>query len=123
MEIAKTLKDADMYLAGARQKAAEIEETAKLAADEIKAAATTLVSDNKSTLEKNKAIQATLKEKKATLETKQVELDKLKLTMDEAIAEHRKLTADRSIEQEAARKVKLEFETKLRKMKEIATST
>jgi hypothetical protein len=122
MEIAKTLKDADMYLAGSRQKASELEETAKEEAEAIKAKAVSLVSENKSTLEKNKVLQATLKEKQATLDAKEKELVTLKETMDESIATHRKLTAERSVEQEEARKVKLEFETKLRKLKEIANT-
>jgi len=42
--------------------------------------------------------------------------------LEESIVEHRRLTALRTVEQEAAAKVKVEFETKLRKLKEVASS-
>ena len=122
LEIAETLKDADMHLAKARQEATEILELARKEAEEIKGTATVFVQETKATLEKNKVKALQLKEQETRLASNEKDLKTLEKTMQDSIEEHRKLTAARSVEQEAAQKVRLEFETKLKKLREVATS-
>ena len=122
LEIAETLKDADMHLAKARQEATEILEVARKEAEEIKGTATVHVQETKATLEKNKVKALQLKELETRLAANERDLKTLEKTMQDSIEEHRKLTAARSVEQEAAQKVRLEFETKLKKLREVAAS-
>lgn len=122
LEIAETLKDADMHLAKARQEATEILEIARKEAEEIKGTATVFVQETKATLEKNKVKALQLKELETRLATNEKDLKTLEKTMQDSIEEHRRLTAARSVEQEAAQKVRLEFETKLKKLREVAAS-
>lgn len=122
LEIAETLKDADMHLAKARQEATEILDTARKEAEEIKGTATVFVQETKATLEKNKVKALQLKELETRLAANEKDLKTLEKNMQDSIEEHRKLTAARSIEQEAAQKVRLEFETKLKKLREVAAS-
>lgn len=122
LEIAETLKDADMHLAKARQEATEILEVAHKEAEEIKGTATVFVQETKATLEKNKVKALQLKELETRLVANEKDLKTLEKTMQDSIEEHRKLTAARSVEQEAAQKVRLEFETKLKKLREVAAS-
>lgn len=122
LEIAKTLGEADMHLAQARQEAAEIIEKANKEAEEIKGKAESIVADTKATLEKNKAKAVALKEKEVNLEAQGIANKQLEKELEKAIKDHRDLTAARSEEQEAARKVKLEFTEKLRKLKEVANT-
>jgi hypothetical protein len=120
MEIAKTLGEADMHLAKARQSAAEIVKDAEKSALEIKSSAETFVSEAKQNLEKTKEKQKVLKEKEASLDEKEKSLKVLEKTMEESIAEHRKLTALRTVEMEEAQKVRALFESKLKQIREIA---
>ena len=61
-----------------------------------------------------------MKAQAEVLNAKNAGTDKLKKELKVTIQEHRKLTADRIVEQEEARKVKLEFTEKLKKIREIA---
>lgn len=121
-EIAKTLKQAEMYLANARQQGEEILEAAKKEVEDIRAAALVVLAENKVKLEKNKAKEIALKEKEEEQNKVKEELVALEKTLTASIEQHRQLTAERSIEQEAAKKVRAEFETKLKKLKEVANS-
>lgn len=120
MEIAATLKEADMHLAKARQQASEIEEEARKKAIEIESSALAVISDNKSLLDKNKLKQKALTDKEEQLNKRESELSALKKELDVSIEEHRKLTAARSEEMEKAKVVRVEFETKLKKLRELA---
>lgn len=120
MEIAKTLGEADMHMAKAKQEATFILEEATKEAEEIKSTATGIVSENKGILEKNKVLEQSLKKKEKDLATKERDIEETKKELEVTIQEHRKLTADRTVEQEEARKVKLEFTEKLKKIREIA---
>lgn len=122
LEIAKTLEQADMHKAMARQEAAEIVVEAEKEAEKIKESASSIVAESKATLDKAKAKIAALKDKEELLNKKEKELLALEQKMNDSITEHKKLTADRSIEQEAAKKVRLEFEGKLKKFRELANS-
>lgn len=122
LEIAETLKDADMHLAKARQEATEILDTARKEAEEIKSKASEFVAEAKAVAEKSKTLQKELKERAAEIEAKKKELEVLEKEKQVSIDEHHKLSVDRGAEQDAARKVKNEFETKLKKMREIALS-
>lgn len=121
-EIAKTLAEADMHLASARQKADILLEEAKKEAEQIKESAVAIVSDSKATLQKAKDKKAELDRKETEYTEKLVSLKQKETELDKAISEHRTLTALRTEEQEKAQKVKNEFETKLRKLKEIANT-
>ena len=121
-EIAKTLGEADLHLAGARQKAEEIIDKANKDALEIKDTAQAYVTEQKDLLAKTKA-------KKTAIDKKEEDLDALikankdkHSEMETAIAEHRKLTADRTEETEKAKKIRIEFENKMRQLKEIANA-
>jgi len=120
MEIAKTLNEADMHMAKAKQEAEIIIKEAEQEAVEIKNTATSIIAENKGVLEKNKAKALELRKNDDILIAKIAESDKLKKELEVTIQEHRKLTADRTVEQEEARKVKLEFTEKLKKIREIA---
>ena len=122
LEIADTLKEADMHLAKARQEATQILEEAKAEAVQIKATADVSVAETKALLEKNKIKAQALKDRESNLQREEEQLKMLEKTMKDSIETHRKLTAERSVEQEAAKKVKLEFETKLKKLKEVAAT-
>ena len=123
MEIAKTLNEADMHLAKARQDATELIKEAKQEAEEIKKKATDIVVENKALLENNKSRSITLTEKEAALSKEREGLKVLEKKLDVSIAEHRKLTAERTLEKEAGQALKREFETKLRLLREIANQT
>lgn len=122
LEIAKTLQDADQHLAKARQDASKIIAEAEKETLTIKGAADAVVSETKNTLEKAKAKLLALKEKETRLDEKEKELKLLEKEKQDSIDAHRKLTADRTIEFEAAQKVRKEFEDKLKKLREIANS-
>lgn len=122
LEIADTLKEADMHLANARQQATELVEVAKVEALEIKAKATQIVDENKVQLEKNKAKLQVLQEKERSLLARETGLKTLETEMNDSILKHRELTAARSLEQEEARKIRTEFETKMKKLREVAAS-
>ena len=83
---------------------------------------TEFVAETKAVAEKNKGIQKELKEKLDALKEKEKALDILEKNKLTVIEEHHKLSVARQEEQDAARKVKNEFETKLRKMREIAVT-
>jgi predicted outer membrane protein len=72
--------------------------------------------------DKNKVVQKELKEKLETLKEKEKALEILEKEKQVTIEEHKKLSIARQEEQDAARKLRNEFETKLRKMREIATT-
>lgn len=122
LEIAETLKEADMHLANARQQATEILSEAAKEAEVIKETANTIVAESKILLEKNKSKAQSLKEQEARLKLVEQDLKKTEDEMKASIEDHRKLTADRTIEQQAAQKVRIEFETKLKKLREIAAT-
>lgn len=122
LEIAQTLQEADQHLAKARQDTTELLSNAEKEAVEIKSKASEFVAEAKAVAEKNKTLQKELKEKQADLAKKEADLVLLEKEKFEVIKEHRQLTADRQVEQQAAQKVKLEFETKLKKIKEIAAT-
>ena len=111
-----------MHLANARQRASEIIKKAEEDAVVIKETAIAFTVEQKALVEKAKIKTASLKEKEDLLNKQEKSLDTLKQTLEESIAEHRKLTADRSEEQEAAKKVRIEFEGKLKKLRELAAS-
>ncbi len=122
LEIAETLKEADMHLANARQQATEILSEATKEAEAIKETAQTFVTESKLLLDKNKSKAQGLKEQEANLRKAEQDLKKIEDEMKESIADHRKLTAERSLEQQAAQKIRIEFETKLKKLREIAAT-
>ena len=122
LEIAETLKEADMHLANARQQATEIIVEATKEAELIKETSNSIVVESKALLEKNKAKAVSLKEQETNLRKAEQDLKKLETELTDSITEHRKLTADRTIEQQAAQKVRVEFETKLKKLREIAAT-
>lgn len=120
MEIASTVKEADMYLANARQQAVEIRKEAQKKAEEIKASADALVVEQKNLVAKTKERKATLDKREVDLAIHAKAVQEKEVELEKAIAEHRQLTQARTEEMEKAQKVRLDFETKLRKLKEIA---
>lgn len=123
LEIAGTVKEADMYLANARQQAAEIRVAAEEEAKEIKERAAVILRDNRAASEKVKAKKEALDAKEQELVHDRQKLKQLEVDLEKSIEEHRKLTAERTAEAEAAVKVRHEFETKLKKMRELAAAT
>ena len=121
-EVAKTLGEADMHFANARQKAEELIEEAKTEAQGIRDQAQQYITEQKSTLEKTRQKKALVDSKEQDLVLKEQALKVLEQKMEDSIKEHRNLTAARNEEMEIARKVKHEFETKLKQIKEIAAS-
>ena len=122
LEIAQTLQEADQHLAKARQDAAELISAAEKEGEEIKSKAADFVAEAKAVADKNKVKAEQLKELETRLLASERDLKTLEKTMQDSIDEHRKLTAARSVEQEAAQKVRVEFETKLKKLREVAAS-
>jgi len=122
LEIAKTLEEANMHMAKSRQDAAQILEDAQEEAKTIKASATTFLDESRQVVVKNKELQKEIKEKLEELRKKMEVTAATEKKMLESIEEHKILTAARSEEQDIARKLKNEFETKLKKMREIAAS-
>ena len=111
-----------MHLANARQQATEILADATKEALVIKETAQTFVTESKLLLDKNKSKAQGLKEQETNLRKAEQDLKQLENEMKASIESHRKLTADRSLEQQAAQKVRIEFETKLKKLREIAAT-
>lgn len=122
MEIAKTLGEADKHLAAARQKAAEIENEAVKDAEVIRKEAETYTTEQKDILAKAKSKKADLDKREADLNKREADLKTKNEELDKSIKEHRELTALRSEEYDKAQKIKHEFETKLKQMREIANS-
>jgi len=121
-EIAKTLGEADMHLANARQKADILLNEARLEAVQIKESATQYITDQKSTLDKTRQKKAFVDQKEQEVLEKLKTLEVKEEEMNKSIKEHRELTALRNEELEKSQKVKAEFELKLKKLKEIAVS-
>ena len=119
-EIAKTLGEADMHLASARQQADILLEEAKKTAEEMKGEATYYIQEQKLLLEKTKLKKQVVDNKETELQ-KSIEETKVKQEeLEKSIVEHRRLSAERNEESEKAQKVRKEFEDKLRAIKEIA---
>ena len=122
MEIAKTLGEADKHLAMARQKATEIEDAATKNGELIRKEAEVFTAEQKELLFKAKAKKADLDKREVELNKREAELKIKNDELDKAIKEHRELTAMRSEEYDKAQKIKHEFESKLKQMREIANS-
>ncbi len=122
LEIAKTLEEANMHMAKSRQDAAQILEDAQEEAKVIKASASTFLDESRQVVVKNKELQKEIKEKLEELRKKMEATASTEKKMLDSIEEHHKLSVARSEEQDIARKLKNEFETKLKKMREIAVS-
>jgi hypothetical protein len=119
-EIAKTLGEADMHLASARQQADILLEEALKTAEEMKGEATYYIQEQKLLLEKTKLKKQVVDNKETELQ-KSIEETKVKQEeLEKSIVEHRRLSAERNEESEKAQKVRKEFEDKLRAIKEIA---
>lgn len=122
LEIAKTIEEANMHMAKARQDAAQVIEEAQNEASEIKKSAVVFLEENRGIVSKNKDLQKEIKEKLEELKKKQTQLEATEKEMIKSIEEHKQLSVARTEEQDIARKVKNEFEMKLKKMREIASS-
>lgn len=122
LEIAKTLEEANMHMAKSRQDAAQILEDAQEEAKTIKASASTFLDESRQVVVKNKELQKEIKEKLEELRKKIEATASTEKKMLDSIEEHHKLSVARAEEQDIARKLKNEFETKLKKMREIAAS-
>lgn len=122
LEIAKTLEEANMHMAKSRQDAAQILEDAQEEAKAIKASAATFLDESRQVVVKNKELQKEIKEKLEELRKKMEATASTEKKMLDSIEEHHKLSVARAEEQDIARKLKNEFETKLKKMREIAAS-
>lgn len=118
-EIAKTVKEADMYLAQARQRAEEVVEKAEQEANDLRRAAIAYVEEHKHNNEQAKNLRAELKAKKADMELAQKEAEKVKAQMEQSIKEHRELTAARNFELSETQKVRKEIQDKFEQIKRI----
>lgn len=121
-EIAKTLAEADMHLASARQKADILLDDARKEAEEIKQKAVMYVDEQKQAAEKAKNKKAIVEKKEIELNDLMQQLKQKESEMETSIAEHRRLTAERNEESQKAQKVKKEFEDKLKAIREIAAN-
>jgi hypothetical protein len=120
MEIAKTLGEADKHLAMARQKSETALEEGRKEAEVVVEQAKNKLNE---VVEREKKLEEKIvyfKEKELLLEQKEATLTSKNKELERAIEDHRKLTALRTEEQEKAQKVKNEFESKLKQMREIA---
>lgn len=121
-EIAKTLGEADMHLANARQQAQEALSKAEEEAKEVKAKASLYLEEQINLTASMKVLKDELKQEKENLKkqvqvSKQVELDALA-----SIKEHRELTALRNKEVEDAQKLRQSLESKYSQIKSIFNS-
>lgn len=122
-EIAKTLGEADLYLANARQRAEAEREKVEKECNELRESAIAYVEEQKKLLEEAKALKATIKADKAALQqaTKEAkEAVENSLAIDK---ERREMTALRNAEVAETQKLRKTLQDSFNQIKQIINYT
>ena len=121
-EIADTVKEADMHLARARQRAQEVVEQAEQEGNALRKSAIEYVEEQKRLIEQHKQLKADLKEKKQAMDVAIAEARAATVSSEKIDKERREMTELRNKEIAETLRIRKHYEEKFTEIKRIINS-
>ena len=118
-EIADTVKEADMHLARARQRAQEVVEQAEQEGNALRKSAIEYVEEQKRLIEQHKQLKADLKEKKQAMDVAIAEARAATVSSEKIDKERREMTELRNKEIAETLRIRKHYEEKFTEIKRI----